>query len=94
MVNWKRVWKVYAKNVRLSVGDWHTMKVVHRGDNIKVTVNGKKLLDVTHKNSPLASPGGVGVCTLGDAVTSFDDLIVKPVQHKASSVENVRLRMP
>ncbi|KPL02299.1 MAG: hypothetical protein AMK75_02980 [Planctomycetes bacterium SM23_65] len=78
MVNWNRVWKVYAENVRLSVGDWHVMKVTHHGDNIKVTVNGKKLLDVTHKNSPLASPGGVGVCTKGDAITSFDDLTVTP----------------
>ena len=83
MVKWKRVWKVYAENVRLSVGDWHAIRVVHRGDNINVYVNGRKLLDVTHENSPLAIPGGVGVCTKGDALTAFDDLIVKPVQQKA-----------
>lgn len=87
MVNWRRVWKVYAKNVRLSVGDWHAMKVVHHGDNIKVTVNGKKLLDVTHKNSPLASPGGVGVCTKGDAITSFDDLTVTPAVSNAEAAK-------
>ena len=53
------------------------MKIVHRGDNIRVYLDGKKLLDAIHKNSPLNKPGGVGVGTKGDAVTSFDDLCVK-----------------
>ena len=84
MVKWNRVWKAYAKDVKLSVGKWHTLGVVHRGDNIKVYLDGKELLNVTQKDSPLKRPGGVGVCTKGDAVTSFDDLTVKPVQEKAA----------
>jgi len=82
MVNWDRVWKVYAENVFLSVGQWYTMKIVHRGDNIKVYLDGKKLLDAIHKNSPLNKPGGVGVGTKGDAVTSFDDLAVRTSRSK------------
>jgi len=87
MVNWNRVWKVYEKNVHLSAGDWHTMKVSHHGSRIRVTVNGKELLDVTHVNSPLATPGGVGVCTKGDAITSFDDLTVRPLERSGKELK-------
>lgn len=82
MVNWDRVWRAYAENVFLSVEKWYTMRIIHRGTNIKVYLDGKKLLDVIHENSPLSKPGGVGVCTKGDAVTSFDNLCVTLVNPK------------
>lgn len=44
---------------------WYTMRIIHQGANIKVYLDGKRLLDVMHKNSPLSKPGGVGICTKG-----------------------------
>ena len=84
-VNGDRIWKAYAHDVSLSVGKWHTLKVVHRGAVIQVYLDGKKLLEATHDNSPLTKPGGVGVWTKGDAVTSFDELRVKPSKGKAEA---------
>ena len=75
-INGERVWKAYAHDVGLAVGKWHNLRVIHRGDVIQVYLDGRKLLEETHSNSPLTTPGGVGVWTKGDAVTSFDDLRV------------------
>lgn len=75
-----RVYKiVQGKRTQLATADseaaakqWHTMRVVHRGDHIKCYLNGKLELDV--KDGEISAPGKIGLWTKADAVTSFDNL--------------------
>jgi len=60
--------------ITLPSGKWHTLKIVQRGNQFEGYLNGEKLLDGT--DSLFSKPGGVGVWTKADAVTSFDDLRV------------------
>ncbi len=59
---------------RLSAGEWHTLRIVHKGNRIAGYLNGKKLLELTAEH--FSKPGGVGLWTKADAVTSFDDFTV------------------
>lgn len=62
--------------VALPAGEWHTLKIVQHGDHFEGYLNGKKLLEGT--DNLFTKPGGVGVWTKADAVTSFDDFTVRP----------------
>lgn len=55
---------------------WHTLKIVQRGNRYEGCLNGKKLLEGT--DDLFAKPGGVGLWTKADAVTSFDGFSVSP----------------
>lgn len=61
--------------VALPAGKWHTMKIMHRGTRIEGYLNHKKLLEAT--DDQFTRTGGVGLWTKADAVTSFDDLVVR-----------------
>ncbi|MCQ9208520.1 MAG: DUF1080 domain-containing protein [Omnitrophica bacterium] len=61
-----------SKNIRLSPGAWHTIKIVHKDSRIKAYLNGKKLLE--YNDNTFFEAGGVGVWTKADASTYFDDL--------------------
>ena len=60
--------------ISLPAGKWHTLKIVQQGHRFKGYLNGKKLLDGT--DSLFTQPGGVGLWTKADAVTSFDDFVI------------------
>ncbi|MCP4715508.1 MAG: DUF1080 domain-containing protein [Deltaproteobacteria bacterium] len=60
----------------LPSGKWHTLKIVQRGRRFEGYLNGQKLLADT--DDLFAGPGGVGLWTKADAVTSFDDFSIKP----------------
>ena len=64
-----------SARVALPAGEWHTLKIVQHGNRFEGYLNGKKFLEGT--SSLFMDPGGVGVWTKADAVTSFDDLGVK-----------------
>jgi len=64
--------------IALPAGKWHTLRIVQRGIHFEGYLNGKKLLDGTDKL--FTKPGGVGLWTKADAVTSFDDFTVKPLK--------------
>jgi len=51
---------------------WHTIRVVHRGDNIRCFLNGEPSLEFTDSSIPDA--GKIGLWVKADAVTSFDGL--------------------
>jgi hypothetical protein len=53
---------------------WHTLRVVAKGDRIQAYLNGELLID--HRDSAFAE-GWVGLWTKRDAVTEFNDLGVK-----------------
>jgi len=57
-----------------ALGEWHTLRVVAIGDRIQAYLNGELLID--HSDAAYAS-GRVGLWTKADAVTDFDDLVVR-----------------
>lgn len=60
-----------SARIKLPSGKWHELKITQHGIHISGYLNGKKLLDVD--DSTFTKPGGVGLWTKADAVTSFDD---------------------
>lgn len=61
-------------DVKVSPGDWHTVRAVQRGDHIECYLDGKLLLDV--KDDALKDAGAVGLWSKADAVTWFDNLTI------------------
>lgn len=57
-----------------ALGEWHTLRVVAIGEQIQAHLDGELLLD--HRDATYAS-GRVGLWTKADAVTDFDDLVVR-----------------
>ena len=57
-----------------SLGAWHALRVVAVGDRIQGHLDGELLLD--HRDAAYAA-GRVGLWTKADAVTEFDDLVVR-----------------
>ncbi len=65
-----------ASGVNIRAGEWFAIKIVHKGERIVGSLNGKRLLEATDRT--FREAGGIGFWTKADAVTSFDDLSVKP----------------
>ncbi len=59
-----------------SLGEWHTRRVVAVGSHIQAYLDDRLLID--HQDETY-SDGWVGLWTKADAVTEFDDLVVKGV---------------
>ncbi len=64
-----------ASGVNVKAGEWFTIKIVHKGEEIEGWLNGKKLLETTDRT--FGEAGGIGFWTKADAATSFDDLIAR-----------------
>jgi hypothetical protein len=62
-------------DVEAAPGQWHTLRVVHQGNNIACYLNGKKYLDA--RDDAFTGAGKIGVWTKADAQTRFGSLIVK-----------------
>lgn len=72
MVNNRR--KQFAgADAKVTSGQWHTLRVVARGDHIVCYFDGQKLIDV---HDATYTKGKVGLWTKADSVTAFDDLTV------------------
>ncbi len=63
-----------SAEVEAAAGKWHTIRIVHKGDQIQCYLNGKLHLDA--KDATFKDAGKIGLWTKADAVTSFDDLSV------------------
>lgn len=61
--------------VDIAKGLWHRLEVEHVGDKITCWLDGEKQLEAT--DASIRSAGGVGLWTKADALTSFDDFLVK-----------------
>jgi len=59
-----------------ALGEWHTLRVVALGPHIQVYLNGTLYID--HQDQAFTG-GYVGLWTKADAITDFDDLIVRGV---------------
>jgi hypothetical protein len=60
-------------DVQVTSGQWHTLRVVARGDHIICYFDGQKVIDV---HDATYAQGKVGLWTKADSVTAFDDLTV------------------
>jgi Domain of Unknown Function (DUF1080) len=60
-------------HVKVSPGQWHTIRVVAKGDHITCWFDGKQLIDSHDKTY---SSGKIGLWTKADSVIAFDDLAV------------------
>jgi hypothetical protein len=65
-------------SVKVESGKWHTIRVVHKGDQIECYLNGKKLLEA--KDDALQAAGKIGLWTKADAQTAFDDLVIRKAE--------------
>lgn len=61
-------------NVKVASGEWHTLRVVAKGDHIVCYFNGKPLIDAHDKTY---TTGKIGLWTKADSVIAFDDLTAK-----------------
>jgi len=60
-----------------ALGQWHTIRVVAVGNHIQAYLNGQLLLDYRDSRFP---SGQVGLWTMADSITAFDDLVVRGVR--------------
>ncbi len=60
--------------IRLTPG-WHTMTIHVRGDRVEGALDAQVLLRA--RDRTLSGPGAAGLWTKADAVTSFDDFVVR-----------------
>ena len=65
--------------VKVTSGQWHTLRVVAQGDHIVCYFDGQKLIDV---QDATYTKGKVGLWTKADSVTAFDDLTVSQPSYK------------
>jgi Domain of Unknown Function (DUF1080) len=72
MVNGRRL-QFAGANVKVASGQWHTLRVVAKGDHIVCYFNGKPLIDAHDKTY---TTGKIGLWTKADSVIAFDDLQV------------------
>ena len=75
MVNGQRL-QFAGGNVKVSSGQWHTIRVVAKGDHITCWFDGKQVTDAHDKTY---ATGKIGLWTKADSVIAFDDLAVSPL---------------
>jgi hypothetical protein len=64
----------YGKKAPVPAGRWSTLRIVARGSQFSVWLNGEHLFDVD--DDTFSGAGRVGVWTKADSVTGFDSLTV------------------
>jgi hypothetical protein len=72
MVNGKRL-QFAGADTKVASGQWHTLRVVAKGDHIICWFDGKPLIDAHDKTY---TTGKIGLWTKADSVIAFDDLTV------------------
>ncbi len=70
----KRTMLAYSGRIELPDG-WHLLKISHRGDRIRVLLDGDMKLMV-NAGDYIPGKGGVGLWTKADAATAFDNFTV------------------
>ena len=70
MVNGRRL-QFAGANVKVTTGQWHTLRAVAKGDHIVCYYDGKALIDA---HDSTYSKGKVGLWTKADSIIAFDDL--------------------
>jgi hypothetical protein len=76
VVDGKRI-QMDSARMKVTSGEWHTIKVIAREDQIQCFYDGQPYLEV--KDDTFKKEGKIGLWTKADAVTYFDDLEVRPI---------------
>ncbi len=63
--------RTYGVNHKVTLGDWHTLRVTFQGPLFTVYYDGKKMFEV--EDHTFSEAGKVGLWTKADSVTHFDD---------------------
>ena len=66
-----------SARLKVTSGEWHTIKVLARKDQIQCFYDGQPYLEV---KDDTFQRGKIGLWTKADAVTYFDDLEVRPIK--------------
>lgn len=74
VVGGKRTQLATKDGLKVPTGEWHTMSVSMKGDQIKCALDGKKYLEV--RDGTFTKRGKVGLWTKADAQSHFDDFRV------------------
>jgi hypothetical protein len=72
--NGRRIMLAYSGRLELDDA-WHLLAITHKGDRVRVYLDGKMML-MANAGNHLPEPGGIGLWTKADAATTFDDLTV------------------
>ena len=75
VVDGKRIQLATKEAIKAPAGEWHTLAVRMKGNEIVCHLNGKPVLEA--KDDSFTKPGKVGLWTKADAQTYFDDFQVK-----------------
>jgi hypothetical protein len=75
VVKGKRLQLASKEEIPLKAGQWYTLSISQKGEQITCSLEGKKYLEV--KDDTFAKSGPVGLWTKADAVTHFDELTIK-----------------
>ena len=70
--------QLQSAHIELEAERWYELRVTMVGDAITCSLDGEPMLQATDDTLPEA--GAVGLWAKADAVTSFDDLHVKPME--------------
>src|SRR5262249_22680790 len=70
----KRIQLETKEDLKVPVGEWHTLMIKMAGAHMRVCFDGKKQLDA--KDSAIKEAGKVGLWSKADAQTYFDDFKV------------------
>ena len=71
----KRIQLETKEELVVPVGEWHTLKIKHVGEQIECFLDGKKILGA--KDNTIDKAGQVGLWTKADAQTRFDSFTVQ-----------------
>ena len=78
VVDGKRTQLATKEEIKVPAGEWHTLAIQMKGNEILCLLDGKKLLDA--KDDTFTKSGKVGLWTKADAQTYFDDFRAKELK--------------
>jgi hypothetical protein len=70
--------KIEEEPVKVSAGQWHTLRFEAKGNHLKIYFDGQLVID--RHDRTFSGPGKVGLWTKADSVSAFTDLKIEPVQ--------------
>jgi hypothetical protein len=75
-VNGKRS-KIKEVPVKVTAGEWHTLRFEARGQHLKIAFDGKIVMEID--DHTFSNPGKVGLWTKADSVSAFSNLKIERV---------------
>ena len=70
--------KIEEVPVKVTPGEWHTLRFEAKGPHLKVAFDGKTVIE--KDDATFSKPGKVGLWTKADSVSAFTNLKIEPVR--------------